>query len=208
MLQTTDEDVIWRTYPDYPFIEVNQFGEVRTKDRIVTCRNGNKRLVKGRILKQRDNGTGYLQVCFRVNGKQIFLYVHRIVAITFIPNPDNLPEVNHINNYPTDNAVSNLEWCSRQYNLDYKKNFGTSPAEVLGRPVIAVNRKTSEVFWFESQSEAGRQLGIFQTHISDVVKGKYSQTGGYWFCCADENAIEKARKKFGDEIAEEVRELI
>lgn len=50
MLQTTDEYVIWRTYPKYPLIEANQFGEVRTKDRYVRGVNGSKRLIKGRIL--------------------------------------------------------------------------------------------------------------------------------------------------------------
>lgn len=111
-----------------------------------------------------------------------------MVATCFIPNPDNLPEVNHIDNDRTNNAVSNLEWCNRQYNSDYKKNFGTSSTEVLGRPVFAVSLKTGKVLRFESQCEAARQLGVRAGSINMVVKGKLYQTGGYWFT-EDESEI-------------------
>lgn len=149
---------------------------------------------------------------FKVNGKQVNLQVHRIVAICFLPNPDNLPEVNHKDNDPTKNAVSNLEWCTRKYNEAYKKNFGTTQAEVLGRvlgrPVIAINPETSEAFWFKSQREAERELGVDNSSISKVVKGKQNRACGYWFCRSDENAVEKTRAKFGDGIANKVEELI
>ena len=272
------EQEIWRTYPKYPFIEANQFGEVRTKDRYVMRKNGIKYHVKGHILKQYVNERGYLFVHFNANGKQVNLKVHRIIATCFIPNPDNLPQVNHKDNNPKNNTVSNLEWCTSQYNSDYKKNFGTSPAELFGTPVfavnlktgkvfyfesqceasrqlgvsqghigdvinsrlnqaggywftedeseitekkikevrdnmqscpvIAVNPKTSEVFWFESQHEAARQLSVSQAHICAVVKGQRKTTGGYWFCRADEDAVGETRKKFGDEMANKVKKLM
>ena len=138
MTNEANEEEIWKNYPEFPFIEANQFGEVRTKDRIVKSKDGRNYHIKGRVLKQRDNGYGYMCVKFKINGKNITRYVHRIVATCFIPNPDNLPEVNHKDNDRTNNSVSNLEWCSRQYNNNYKKNFGTTSAELFGRSVFAV----------------------------------------------------------------------
>ena len=74
--------------------------------------------------------------------------------------------------------------------------------------MFAVNLKTGKVLYFESQSEAARQLGARQGHINEVVKGKRDKTGGYWFTNADSTAVEKTRAKFGDKIAEKVEKLI
>lgn len=208
MTNKAKEQEIWKQYPEFDFIEVSNLGRVRTKDRYVPSKNASKRLVKGRVLKQHDNGHGYMFVQFYANGKRITLRVNRMVAITYIPNPHNYPVVNHLDNDRANNAVSNLEWCTRKENEDYKKNFGTSTPEVLGRPVIVVNPETSEVFWFESQSEAARQLGVYQQNINHVVKGLRYTASGYWFCDADENAVEKTRIKFGDEVAKKVEELL
>lgn len=131
-----------------------------------------------------------------------------MVATCFIPNPNNHPEVNHIDNDRTNNKVSNLEWCTSQYNSDYKKNFGTSATETLGKPVFAVNLETEKILRFKSQSEAARRLGVHRGDISMVVKGKLNQAGGYWFCNADENAVEKVRSKFGNKVAREVEKLM
>ena len=200
----SNEEEIWKVYPEYDFIEASNLGRVRTKDRYVRGRNGSKRLIKGRILKQWDNGHGYLVVKFRVNGKLVYRLVHRIVAITFIPNPNGYPEVNHLDNDPTNNTISNLSWCTREQNIDYREEYGIA----LNRSVIAINRETYKVLCFKSQSEAGRQLGILQSYISRMIKGEIQKTHGFWFCRADKNAIEKARSKFGDEVAEKIEKLI
>lgn len=207
-MTNTKEKAIWKTYPKYPFLQANQFGEIRTIDRIVTCKDGQKRLIKGHTLKQYLDKKGYMYVSFGSNGKHFSIFVHRIVATCFIPNPDNLPEVNHKDNDPTNNAVSNLEWCTRKYNEEYKKKFGTSQAEVSGRQVIAINPETSEVLWFKTQSEASRQLDINVGNISEVANSKRNKASDYWFCYADENAIEKTRNKFGDEIANKAEKLM
>ena len=149
--QMTDEEAVWRTYQKYDFVEINQFGEIRTKDRTIMRKNGVKQFIKGHILKQHPNEKGYMTVEFSVNGKNIVLKVHRAVAICFCPNLNNYPEVNHIDNDRTNNSASNLEWCTHQYNIDYKNNFGTSSVDVQGRPVIAVNQETGKVLLFKSQ---------------------------------------------------------
>lgn len=206
-MSETKKQEIWKPYPEYPFVEANQFGEIRTVDRYIKTKNGT-RFVKGRVLKQFLNKNGYMQVQLHANGKPVSLYVHRVIAICFIPNPDNLPEINHRDNNRKNNAVSNLEWCTHQYNMAYKNKFGTSPTEIQGRPVIAINFITGEIFRFKSQREAARQLSVNLRSLSYVLKGKRNHTGGYLFCYADLSAIEIVRAKLGDGVANKVKKLI
>lgn len=199
---------VWKTYPEFPFIEVNTFGGVRTLDRMVPCGKGT-RLEKGHILKQFDNGHGYLFVSFSMHGKQVTRYVHRLVAQTFIPNPDNFTEVNHKDNNPTNNCVINLEWCTHEYNMQYKEKYGVSYKEAAQKkPLFAVNLDTLEVSRFSSQSEASRELKINQGNIGSVIKYRLSQTKGYWFTNADSNAVEATKAKFGNVVAGHVEELM
>lgn len=199
----TEQEEIWRTYPEYTFIEVSNLGRIRTRDRTVTRKDETKQLVRGIVLKQHPNNS-YMYVAFSVNGRQVNLPVHRAVATCFLPNPNNYPEVNHKDNDPTNNRLNNLEWCTHEYNIAYREKYGIA----RNRPVIAVNPETSEVFWFDSQMDASRQLGIHHPNINEVVKGKRHMAGEYWFCNADKNAVEKTRAKFGDEIARKVEKLI
>lgn len=206
-----EDQEIWKTFPEYPSIEVSNLGRVRTKDRIVISSNGRKYHYKGRVLKQHCDRDGYMILSPSIKGKQVTFKVHRIVAICFIPNPYGYPEVNHLDGNPANNTESNLEWCTHEYNIAYREKCGLSAkeaAEVLRKPVFAVNLETSEVFLFKSKHEAARQLGISRGNIYSVINGKCNRTGGFWFCNADGNAIEKVREKFGDKIAEKVEKLM
>lgn len=177
---------VWKQHPEFWFVEVSTLSRVRTLDRYIANGKGGRRFVKGHVLKQRRDRYGYLLVSFSMNGKLITKKVHRLVAKTFIPNPNNWPQVNHKDNNPANNCVSNLEWCTGEYNIEYREKFG----KACNRPVYAVSLKTLEILKFPSQKEAGRQLGIEQTHICAVVKGRRKQTGGYWFI-EDKNKITK-----------------
>lgn len=201
------ENVVWKTCPEYPFIEANQFGEIRTIDRDVIYKNGRKHHYKGHVLKQREDKNGYMVVGVGMNGKKFTLKVHRIVASSFLPNPDNLPQVNHKDCDRTNNNVSNLEWCTTQENTAYRDKLGhTAKHNAPKKPVFAVNLRTSNIQYFESQHEAARQLGVDQGSICRVLKGRCKQTGGFWFCYADKHAVENIRAKFGDEVADKVKE--
>lgn len=211
MTDAETEHVIWRQHPDYPFIEANQFGQVRTIDRYVPVKGGGKRLVKGRVLKQCKDRHGYMCVYFSINGKFVSRFVHQICATCFLPNPNNFSEINHIDNDPTNNAINNLEWCSHEYNMRYKEKYGVSAKEAtkgLRKPVIAVNLETLRVLRFESQRESARQLGVSVGNIYKVLKGQRRQTHGFLFCYANEDVIEKTRAKFGDETAKKVEKVM
>lgn len=141
--------------------------------------------------------------------KIFFRFVHRLVAQTFIPNPDNLPEVNHKDCNPTNNNVSNLEWITRKGNNQYRNKYGVSYKEAARKkPVCAINLDTLEVYRFPSQTEASRVLGANVGHINDVILGKRNHTHGYWFTNADNNAIEATRVKLGNSMARKVEELM
>ena len=202
MIKMNDVEV-WRTYPEFPFIEGSTIGRIRTLDRAVSRGKG-MYVVKGHILKQWYNRNGYLLVTFRVNGKIVKRQVHRIIASCFLQNPDSLEQINHKNCVRDDNKIENLEWCSASYNCQYREEHGGASS----RSVISVNIKTMEASWFPSRAKAADSLGVYSTSISAVVKGKLKQTGGLWFTNADNNAVEKVRDKFGCTIARKVEQLM
>lgn len=168
---------LWLAHPVIDKLEVSSFGRVRS--------------VKGHYYKSNPDHGGYLIVCFRMNGKLVTKKVHRLVAETFIPNTNNLPQVNHKDSDRTNNNTSNLEWCDSYYNQKYREKFG----EALGHSVFAINLKTLEVSRFPSQIEAGRELGVFQQNINAVIKGRLKQTHGYWFTNADEKGDDVIKHK-------------
>lgn len=184
----------WESHPDIGIIEVSNFGRVRTLDRIVP-RGKYTQFVKGLILKQYDNGNGYLHVVLSMNGKTVTKKVHRLVAETFISNPDNLTEVNHKDCNRANNNVENLEWCTRSYNRQYREKYGVSQTEALGNPVFAINLETLEVSHFRSQSEASRELGVFKQNVNNVIKGIIKQTGGYLFVNDDGHSVDVVNHK-------------
>jgi len=188
------ETEIWKKHPEIEKLEVSSFGRVRTLDRVVP-REKHTLFIKGRVLKQHDIGHGYLQVQFRVDGKHVNKYVHRLVAQTFIQNNGNLPEVNHKDNDRANNHVDNLEFCTRSYNQKYRDKFGVSNTETKGQPVFAINLSTLEVSRFRSQGEASRTLGVYRANISMVTRGKLNQSGVFWFVNDDDKATDAINNK-------------
>ena len=185
-----DQVEIWKALPGGPGVEVSTLGRVRTLDKTVWNGKGTW-LMKGRILKQRHNHHGYMRVGITIDGGRAMKLVHRLVAQTFIANPNDFPQINHKNCVRDDNRVSNLEWCDNSYNQKYREKYG----DALENPVFAINLETLEVSHFKSQAEAGRVLGAGQSSINSVINGKRKQTHGYWFTEDDGNGIEIDKDK-------------
>ena len=153
----------------------------------------------GRFLRGSIMTTGYRTVeLFNAPGTSKRVLVHRLVAKAFIPNPNGFPVVNHKDEDKTNNAASNLEWCTYRYNV----NYGTAPerrtkklttfrasekikalARVNGkaasRPVIQITKSGEVLAEYESAREATRKTNIHYSHICDVCKGKRKSAGGY-----------------------------
>ena len=112
---------IWKPVIGYEGLyEVSNLGRVRSIDRLVKYSNGQIHLHKGRMLSPGlVHKLGYLQVALCNNGKIKHKMVYRLVAEAFLPNPDNLPQVNHKDENPFNNCVENLEWCTIEYNINY-----------------------------------------------------------------------------------------
>lgn len=110
--------------PDYI---IYKNGDVFSKDRVIERSNGKKQFYKSQLMKPHLAANGYLRICLSVDKKQTHYLVHRLIAQAYIPNPDNLPCVNHIDTNRSNNSIENLEWCTQQYNnqsINTNKNFG------------------------------------------------------------------------------------
>lgn len=110
---------IWRDIPGYEdWYQASNMGRIRSKDRYVNYKNNSLALHKGKILSPKISNKGYLEVVLAVNGSNYYKRVHQLVALTFLPNPNNYPHINHINEIKTDNRVENLEWCTPRQNSE------------------------------------------------------------------------------------------
>lgn len=140
--------------------EVSSLGRVRSLPRNTT---------KGKILAQQITKFGYLKVALVKNNVPKFFQVHRLVAISFIPNPNNLPQVNHINENKLDNRVENLEWCTAKYNMNYS-NAKRVAQNTLDEKLVAI---------YPSLIEASNQTGFWYGNISRCCLGKRKTAYGY-----------------------------
>lgn len=157
--------------------EVSKLGKVRSVDRTVECKDGSIRKYKGKELRPSMNKDGYAMVTLRKNGVAKNCQVHRLVAGTFLPNPDNLPEVHHKNHDIKDNRVENLQWVSRAEQRDdhWRAAKGTR-LRVVGNGIDKI---------YNSSMEVEREIGINQSDALKVAKGKFKQAKGYKIYLAD-----------------------
>lgn len=169
---------VWRDVVGYEGrYQVSSMGCVKSLERKVPKWDG-ERTVKERILKPGMGGGGYLLVNLYAGGKIRKFYVHRLVCEAFHENPDNKPQVNHLNEDKTDNRACNLEWCTAEENT----NFGTRnerSRKTLSKPVGQYTHDGELIKIWSSAREAQRQAGFNQSNISKVACGKYKQAYGF-----------------------------
>lgn len=127
---------IWKDIPNYEeYYQASNYGRIRSLDRIIYMnhRNGKiaKHYFKGKILSTRINNIGYVKVDLTKNKNQKTFSVHRLVAETFIPNPNSLPQVNHKDGNKLNNNVNNLEWCDAFQNQQHALKTGLRKQRIL-----------------------------------------------------------------------------
>ena len=144
----------------------------------------------GKVLKPGDNGHGYASIYLWKNRKKKKHYIHRLVAEAFIPNPEQKPYINHIDNNPRNNHVKNLEWCTPKENVDWMQVQGRNrrtkewldnlhkSQEPTYKPVKATNIETGEVLLFKSVNST-RESGFEPSSVCWCCKGKRQSHAGY-----------------------------
>lgn len=160
---------IWKDIDGWEgFYQISNLGRVKSCRRYIRKR-GRLCLVNEKFLKMRQSKDGYYRVFLRNSGNDEQYLVHRLVAKAFIPNPDDLPCVNHKDESRTNNCVDNLEWCTNEYNLHY----GTADSR-----------------WLESQHNK-RLTEEHKRKIGDAQRGKLNHRYG-------KKLTEEHRKKLSD----------
>lgn len=183
------------------FVEVEGFGnryEISNRGRLWSN-------IRNKYLGSKDKKTGYISASlYNEEGERLSTTIHRLVGEAFIPNddPENKTEINHKNYKPYDNRVENLEWVSRQENLDYSHDNINSEENIFKRveaakkkwedpeyrkrriearskPVEQYNIDGELVGTYPSAKTAQEATGISSSNICQVLKGRYKTAGGY-----------------------------
>lgn len=132
----------------------------------------------GRALKPSITANGYYRVNLRKNGQTKTLYIHRIVAEAFIPNPNNYNEVNHIDEDKTNNNVENLEWVTHKSNINHatcQRRKGETNTTRNGKPVLCI--ETNQIY--ASATAIEKELGYGKGNIWQACNGKIKTAYGY-----------------------------
>ena len=177
---------IWKDIPNYEGLyQASNLGRIRSVDRykevIIKNQYGEykrTKFFKSYILKQQTY-IGYKCVQLHINGKYKWEKVHRLVAMAFVPNPENKPQVNHIDGNKSNNNVLNLEWCNQSYNTKhaYKNNL-------IKHYKIEINQYDLEgnyIKTWESAKEIEKKLKIKNSQICRCCKNENSTAGGYYW---------------------------
>lgn len=127
----------------------------------------------GKYLKPVRGSNGYCHVTLCYGEKEDCM-IHRLVAETFIPNPGNLPQVNHKDENKLNNAVENLEWCTSKYNVNYGQG-----ALQRNSPVLQIDKCGNVIKHWNSIKEASEELRIKSQGISRVCRKQRRSCGGF-----------------------------
>lgn len=181
------------------FVNIKGFGKdykISNFGRVISLKRSDENL-----LTVTDNHKGYPIVFLSKNGKTKNYMIHRLVAIHFIPNPENKPQVNHKNGIRTDFSISNLEWCTASENVRHsydilgKVHNSTGMFNRCGKKVAQYDLDGKLLNIFQSTMDAERNLKISNTNISLSCKNNVNRSfGGFMFRYFDNEPIEKIDK--------------
>ena len=152
-------------------IETNGKYSVSNKGRV---RNN----ITQKIMRPSKYVNGYYGIGLMIDGKQKRYRVHRLVAEYFVPNPFNLPQVNHKDENKTNNSADNLEWCTASYNCSYGSKMKRTKSKI-SKKVLQMDLKNNVIKEYPSIIEASRQMHCSDRGIGRACTGEYKQYKGY-----------------------------
>lgn len=173
---------IWKDIKGYEGLyQVSNLGNVKA---LLKHRYNSNALLKEHLLKPSKSKRNYLQVTLTKNNANKHLFVHRLVAKAFIPNPNNYPCVNHKDENNQNNNVNNLEWCTYAYNNSYGTRLNKLSKSQINHP-----KKSKQVNQYDlngnfiktwaSISQINRELGFNSSHISQCCSHKRKKSHNY-----------------------------
>ena len=169
----------WRDVVGYEGLyQVSDQGRVKSLERKLPHWRGGERIQKERILKPKIDRDGYLQLNLYAGGKRKTLTVHRLVCQAFHENPDNKPQINHINEDKTDNRACNLEWCTCKQNINHGSR-NERLGKALEKPIGQYKLDGQLIKVWPSTAIVERQTGFSRGSIWGVANGRHKQAYGY-----------------------------
>lgn len=159
-------DKIIEEFPNY---SISKLGVIRN-------------LKTGKIIKPYTNWNGYIRIALMKNGKRYSRAVHRLLAQTYISNPNDLPFINHIDGKKDNNSLSNLEWCNKSHNMRHAHRLGlvkkktgaegsnNGSSKLTEEDVLAIRKLASENV---SSKEIAEQFNISRGNCNSIIARKY-----------------------------------
>lgn len=187
----SDENEEWKDIKGYDgYYQVSNFGRVKRTSFYYVDKYGHKRCRKEKILSQIKNRHGYLLVHLSKDNVKRHIYVHRLVACSFIENPENKPQVNHKNGNKSDNHVSNLEWNTRSENMKHayvnglnipnRSQLGrTGLLSGRGKQILQFDKNMNFIRVFYTAKDAAAFIKCHPTSITKCANGEYKYAHGY-----------------------------
>lgn len=196
------ETEIWKDIKGFEGLyQVSNMGEMRALDKYVNAGIKNNKVVKktGKKLLLQTTKRGYKHISICKNGKSKNINIHRIVMETFCPDKKDFKympyekledidlsklEVNHKDENPSNNKLSNLEWCTHSYNINYgdrkrKVLEGIMKTKYNFTPVIQKDLNGNFICKYDSIKQASIATGLYRSQISRCARGIYKQSGGF-----------------------------
>jgi hypothetical protein len=179
-----NSEEIWKRVPGFEErYEASTFGRIRSLDFSYISGQYSAHITKkGIINKLSLNNAGYNIVRMTKDGHRRTFIAHRVIAKTFIPNPDNKPQVNHINGIKTDNSVTNLEWstCSENHKHAFKNGLNVArKVPRVGNAVIQMDLNGNVLAEYISTRYASQVTGICLSNLVNHLKGRLTRTKNF-----------------------------
>ena len=127
------------------------------------------------FLKPYLNKKGYMRVCLRKDGEKKMYSLHRLVAEAYLPNPENLPEINHKDENKTNNCLQNLEWCDHKYNINYGTCI-TKSSNSRKKPILQYDLDGNFIRDWGCTTDVGQEV---KKGINNCLKGRAKSAYGY-----------------------------